>query len=347
MTLPRVRLRERVAALVDASRLAPAILRLRARVSSSSLTVLAYHRVRPTPDAGGFDDGVVDATTAEFEEQVKLLRRDFTFVGLDEVRHWTEGGALPRNSVLLTFDDAYRECRDVVLPILLRHGARAAFFVPTQHVEERRMFWWDRAAFVLARATVPRATLASYGGLVLDFSTVAARAATLRRVLRVIKDRFGLDIDSFLDAVADACGVSLGRELDRSLADSLICGWEDILALRRAGMDVQSHTRTHRVLQTLTTREIEDELAGSRAELEAVLREPVSALAYPTGRPLRAHVDIASAVRRTGYRLAFEMVGGTNPRSARSSPFHLRRIPMATGLSLARFQTLLALPGLQ
>lgn len=343
----RLRLRAKVASLLDASGVGAFILAARARTGTPWLTALTYHRVRETSDSGGFDDGVVDATTAEFEEHVRLLARDFTFVGLDDVRRWTKGGALPRNPVLVCFDDAYRECLTLTLPILQRHNARAAFFVPTLPVEERRMFWWDRASYILGRARVANALLPSFGGFVVDLTSDAARAATVRRALRHIKDTFGLPIDAFLSALAEACEVHLPLEAERALADTLICTWDEIRALRSAGMDVQSHTRTHRVVQTLTRAELDEELAGSREELEAVLREPVHTLAYPTGRPVGGREDITGAVRRAGYEVAFENAGGINLRFPRANALRMRRIPVASGTSPVRFETVMALPHLQ
>ena len=78
-------------------------------------------------------------------------------------------------------------------------------------------------------------------------------------------------------------------------------------------MDVQSHTRTHRVLQTLGRRGARERAARARgAMLEDVLGEPVSAISYPVGRPLRADAAHAAAVRDAGYELGFSNGTGVN-----------------------------------
>src|SRR5437868_4589401 len=123
--------------------------------------------------------------------------------------------------------------------------------------------------------------------------------------------------------------------------------WDDIRAMRKAGMDVQSHTRTHRVLQTLSAEELAKELRGSREDLESAMGEKITALAYPTGRPVRTRGDIGKAVREAGYDLAFENAGGINSRFFKPSPLNLRRIPMAPGISPERFEAILVLPYLQ
>lgn len=339
MKLPRLQLRKRVGKLVERTNLASSVLHVRGAVGSPLLTVLTWHRIRDTADSGGFDDGVVDATTHELDEQLGVLARRCSFVGIDEVLAWTRGAALPRNPVMVSFDDAYKECVDVALPILKRHQARATFFVSTGHVAERRVFWWDRTAYVLRRARVQRGT---FEGIELALADDAERQTTERRVLRAIKDRPGLDIEAFLRGLGEACKVDWTSELERELADRLICTWDDLRTLRAAGMDIQSHTRTHRVMQTLGPKETADELQGSREDLEAVLREPVRALAYPTGRPVDP--GITTAVRAAGYELAFENAGGVNARFRTPDPLRLRRVPMVPGRSAATFESVVALP---
>ena len=70
--------------------------------------------------------------------------------------------------------------------------------------------------------------------------------------------------------------------------------WDDVRALAGAGMDIESHTRTHRVLDTLDRDQLRDELVGSRRDLEAQLGRPIRAIAYPVGRRRRC----GSAARR-------------------------------------------------
>src|ERR1044071_10430366 len=93
-----------------------------------------------------------------------------------------------------------------------------------------------------------------------------------------------LDVERFLDGLAAALAVDWSPELEARHAEQLIMPWDQVRALARAGMDVESHCRRHRVLQTLDDAMLEDELVGSRRELEAQLGRPVRALAYPVGR---------------------------------------------------------------
>jgi len=75
-------------------------------------------------------------------------------------------------------------------------------------------------------------------------------------------------------------------------------------------MDVESHSRGHRVLQTLDPVALADELAGSRLDLETQLGRPVQAIAYPVGRRISHLAPIRRAVEAAGYKIGFTNMSG-------------------------------------
>lgn len=103
---------------------------------------------------------------------------------------------------------------------------------------------------------------------------------------------------------------------------------EQIRAWHAAGMEVGAHTRTHPRLTKCTDEELQTELAGSKADLEALTGAPVTQFCYPYG-DLDARV--ASAVRSAGYSAA------TTTQRGRACPgddlMQLRRI-LVSGSSM-------------
>lgn len=103
---------------------------------------------------------------------------------------------------------------------------------------------------------------------------------------------------------------------------------EQIRAWHAAGMEVGAHTRTHPRLTKCTDEELQAELAGSKADLEALTGAPVTQFCYPYG-DLDARV--ASAVRSAGYSAA------TTTQRGRACPgddlMQLRRI-LVSGSSM-------------
>jgi peptidoglycan/xylan/chitin deacetylase (PgdA/CDA1 family) len=80
-----------------------------------------------------------------------------------------------------------------------------------------------------------------------------------------------------------------------------ILSWEELRALARDGFEIGSHTRTHPDLPTLNDASLNEELAGSRRELEDRLGMEVPSFCYPFGRH---DARTRAAVLATGYRSA-------------------------------------------
>jgi peptidoglycan/xylan/chitin deacetylase (PgdA/CDA1 family) len=322
-----------------------ALMHLRARRPAQALPILAYHRVFDVPPGYPFDTGVIDCTPAAFDEQMATLRRHFSVVGIDEVLAFVAGEPLPPNPVMITFDDGYVDNHNLALPILRRHGIRAVFFVSSGNLVERRLFWWDRIAYLLSNATVPVARLEYPAPLVFDLCP-AHRGRALATALRIVKSQYDLDLDRFLDELGAALEVPWDAAVERRLADGLLMTWDQVRALERAGMEIGSHTRTHRVLHTLRPGPAAAELGDSKAEIEAHIAGRVRAIAYPVGGSLRGMPSITRAVAAAGYAAGFTMTSRLNRVDEPRDPFDVHRIAMHTDLVRTRFRARLTVPGI-
>ena len=79
--------------------------------------------------------------------------------------------------------------------------------------------------------------------------------------------------------------------------------------LHRRGHGIHSHSRSHPRLSALTAPEIEQDLAGSKADLEDLLGQPVTQLSIPGGAYDERVIEIA---RLVGYTSLLNSVEGYN-----------------------------------
>ena len=311
------------------------------------LTVLVYHRVANPGEIGELDPDLIDATPAEFDAQMAYLRANFHPIGLEELLAAQRGEApLPAGSALVTFDDGYRDNCEQAFPILKRHGMRAIFFVTTGHVSERRLFWWERIALLVRRSRGQRIELAFPVRRQLDISTPEAKKRTVWHLNRIVKDAFALDVDRFLDELAVACDVRFTPEEERALADGALMTWDDVRTMRREGMGIGSHTRDHRVLQTLPAEHLARELRDSRAQLERELGEPITTIAYPVGKSIQSLPAVRQAVADAGYELGFTTEPGTNVLPSSDQRLNLKRLSIDRGVPAGLARVRLAMPTL-
>lgn len=81
---------------------------------------------------------VFDDERRNFERQLRYMRNLGEFVSMDDAVALMESGdPLDGRYFCITFDDGFRNCLTNAVPILLEHGATAAFFVPTAYIGSR------------------------------------------------------------------------------------------------------------------------------------------------------------------------------------------------------------------
>jgi peptidoglycan/xylan/chitin deacetylase (PgdA/CDA1 family) len=96
------------------------------------LVVLCYHGVTRRPDGVPGDAAGLQVRADRFRRQLRYLARRYNVISLGDYRRArASGAALPRNPLLITFDDGLRNCLTAALPLLEAEGLPASFFVIT------------------------------------------------------------------------------------------------------------------------------------------------------------------------------------------------------------------------
>ncbi len=206
-------------------------------------------------------------TAAAFRACVTwLLRSGYRPVScrqIDEAIH--EGRPLPRQSVHISLDDAWRSNLTEVVPVAQELDVPVTIFVPTDAVESGH-YWWTRVE-----------------------RTRGGGEATIERLKTLPDDERRRKVLSLtgLPDTAPREAMTLA-ELRR------------ISAL--AQVTIGSHTVSHPILPRCSDAVLDHEVGRSREILEGWLDRTVDTFSYPNGD---LDDRVVEAVRRHGYRLAF------------------------------------------
>ncbi|MCC7181961.1 MAG: polysaccharide deacetylase family protein [Rhodocyclaceae bacterium] len=260
------------------------------------LTILILHRVLARPDPLMPD--IPDA--GRFARMLSWLASWFVVLPLAEGISRLLDGRLPARALAISFDDGYADNAEVALPILKEYGASATFFIATGFLDGGTM-WNDRVIESIRGTTRTMLDLGTLG----QFATgsVAERRTALKNVIDAIKYLDPSARTAAVERVVEASGVMV--------PDGLMMSTEAVRSLARAGMGVGAHTRTHPILTRLDTAEARAEIAGGRAELEAITGRRVELFAYPNGRPGRDYgAEHVAIVRELGFLAAVTTAAG-------------------------------------
>jgi peptidoglycan/xylan/chitin deacetylase (PgdA/CDA1 family) len=296
------------------------------------LLVLNYHRIG-NRDNDLFDPGVFSATSAEFNEQISCLKRNFSLVTLEEALAFVDGTIKEKTRhcrVLITFDDGYLDNYEVAFPILRSHGVQGVFFVVTGLVGSCYVPWWDHIAYVLKTARQHQFCLRYPADLAVDVDE-NGMTKSLRDVLSLYKRPENTEPARFIQELREE---AKGNELPGTIRRFL--NWNEAREMTSGGMAIGSHTHSHHVLSQLEPDQQRRELAHSRTLLREQLGVEVDTLAYPVGHVTSFSEQTQRLARDTGYRAAFSFYGGTN-QQGKMRPYDLKRVSVA-GQSWSRFR---------
>lgn len=278
---------------------------------NACLSILIFHRVLSQPDALF----PLEPDIFRFDEILAWVCQWFNVLPLDQAVSQLTRGTLPARAAAITFDDGYADNVSNALPILLRHGATATFFVATGFLDGGCM-WNDALIEALRRSPKKEIDLRDAGLGLFPIETWAQKRQAIDQLLGRIKY---LAPDQRRQTVESIVGIAQVR-----LPGSLMMRSEQVRHMRNAGMQIGAHTCSHPILQQATDAQCWSEIMTSKAVLESLLDEPVSLFAYPNGKP---DVDYSARhvamVKEAGFVAALSTAPGVVWQM--SDPYQLPR----------------------
>ena len=143
-----------------------------------------------------------------------------------------------------------------------------------------------------------------------------SRRQAVSAVSQLIMRRSAAQIEEALRSLADALGQP------RVVAEPSLVSGDELLRLAGGGLiDIGSHTSQHPFLADLSFGEQRDEVFGGKADLEALLGQPLRSFSYPNG-------SCSATTRAIVQEAGFACACGSKPDIVwrGSDPFELPRL---------------------
>jgi peptidoglycan/xylan/chitin deacetylase (PgdA/CDA1 family) len=278
------------------------------RAGRGLLTVLAFHRVLPGSELREYPLGEIAMSVEEFGWLVPYLAAHYTCGTLADVyRRWVGGERPDRPFLAVTFDDGQLDNFEHARPVLDREGVKASFFVPVDAVDGNEPLWHDRLGYAVQRLLHADRARALRALAVLGAIGAPDDHAFLLEVLERAKRLTPEARLELVGGVEAALGAPARPPWDGAMS------WEQLRSLSRGGHEVGSHSRSHPILPLVDDAQLEREVAGSKARLEAELGVACEAFCYPNGD---CDTRVVEAVRRAGYLRAVTTAWGPNAPGA-------------------------------
>jgi peptidoglycan/xylan/chitin deacetylase (PgdA/CDA1 family) len=284
---------------------------------SQQLLLVNYHYVRE-PHAHPYP-GIHPISPDAFTQQLKRLAGQFHIATPEEVEAFVlQGRALPRDSVLLTFDDGLVDHAETARHILDPMGVKAVFFVCSRPLTEQRAVAVHKIHWLRATTEPDRFRSDLLACLPEEWRTRplsddeknAARSTYIYDHPQDADIKYLLNfllpedvVDAATGGMLTRAGVSEAEFCRRTYMDG-----ETLRALGAAGHRVEAHTHDHRPVTRLGARE--DELIGRHVDaLHHILGRKPQWISFPYGRDWALPRDPESFCRRHGFAIGVTLKG--------------------------------------
>jgi len=101
-------------------------------LNSDKLTILTYHRVLEK------GDGKMSISIENFEKQMKYISKNYKVISFKDLLE----NKLKKNSIIITFDDGYKDVLQNAYPILKKYSLKATLFLTTDFLNGK-IPWWE------------------------------------------------------------------------------------------------------------------------------------------------------------------------------------------------------------
>lgn len=263
--------------------------------------ILIYHRINDD-----YDPFFPGTPVSVFEKQMEYLADDFNVCDLADLVERIDADDVPKKTVVVTFDDGYRDNFLNAYPILRKYSIPTTIFLATDAIGSNKILWHDRVFSAFRETKMP--LLKGFLGaerypLTCVAEKLAAQAEILKRLWRMTEqERF---------PVVECLRKELGVADDGKQSDVML-SWEDVITMHKNGISFGSHSVTHPALATLSTNRMREELAVSKRTIEEKLQTRVTAFAYPRGSVGDFNERTKLLLKETGYRCAVTTRFGLN-----------------------------------
>lgn len=284
-------MKEQVRAVASRLLVGAGVTSLGRRLSSRQGSLIFYgHRVRDDDEAF-----FPSLRPHLLREQLAYLTRHYEVIELDAlVACIAEHRAPPPRSLVLTFDDGFRDNVDEALPILDDFGVKATIFVVTGSLSDGLLPWSQRLGFLFQHTTESSLQHDLFGSFEVDLGSEPLRRRAYADAFRALRATTREKRDTVIDELARRLGVEAPR--DRMMT------WDHARQALAAGHGIGAHTYSHALLALVSADEARWEMERSRFDVEQRLGLRHPSFCFPGGSTTPA---LRAQARAMGFRSCF------------------------------------------
>lgn len=269
--------------------------------------ILMYHGVTDNNDSvANYDHKHIERE--RLEEHLQYLKKYYCIISLEDFMRWRTGENrilspnLPPNSLIITFDDGYKNNYTQLFPLLKKYDIPATIFLPTAYIGKKQVAWYDIVTYCVSRTKKEKVIIDSR---IFDVITDKQKIETivkLKRKVRIAREARA----KIIAEVVKETGINPAFCEEENF---LFLSWEQCNKIKKSKVTFGSHSCTHEYMDEISEEKLKKEVCESKKIIKTKVRQPCLAFAYPFGA---CNEKIKIALKDAGYDCAVTTAFGSN-----------------------------------
>ena len=276
-------------------------------LNSFDIPILCYHSIDEM-------DSSISISPLIFEIHLEYLKKhDYSVISvLEMTNRLSKKQGILSKTVVLTFDDGFRNNYTQVFPLLKSLGFTATIFLATDFIGKNAKWIQDNLrSFFIDEKEISSKRIRWQA---LDLELIEKKIPFL---LTIPKENLGSEISKLL-----------------KVSELPMLNWDEIREMDSYGIEFGAHGSGHFFLTEVESGEAENDIVRSKTEVERFLQKKVYSFCYPYGA---LDPEIKKIVEKIGFKTACSSRDGLNSLE-NLDYFALNRIMVYSGMSMLKFK---------
>jgi peptidoglycan/xylan/chitin deacetylase (PgdA/CDA1 family) len=258
----------------------------------------------------------------DFRREMAFISKWFRIISLNELAdHLKNRNRFTAPTIILTFDDGYRDNYTLAYPILKKYNLPATIYLISGLIETNKRTWPDEIEYALLNTKVNMFVFPSlFGEEVIDISSLERRRKVNIRMAEALKEIANSKKMVLIDELFHKLKVE--RIFDDN-DERRMLNWEEIKEMSKNNISFAAHTVSHPILTQISPEEARWEIKSSKTAIEEKTELKIKHFGFSNGMKS----DFSEELKEFCIDIGFETISTAEYGfiDSRSDPYFIRR----------------------
>ncbi|MDC1054107.1 polysaccharide deacetylase family protein [Alphaproteobacteria bacterium] len=291
--------------------------------NNTNLTILLYHGVYNNKPRGITNYSGKHIKIDKFKKQMMIVKKNYSVLSMEDVvtikrnkKKW------PERSVVISFDDGFKNNHKYAYKVLDQLQIPAIFYVCAGMIGGNEMFWVDKIEDCINRSKKKNISLKLDKNYIFQINSNFQKIKTINTIKSYCKKIEIEEKDKIIDNLIYESKISPNSNIDENYK---LMNWQELKEINNNKLfTIGGHSLYHDIMTSQPLNKTEEDIKLTLNLLKYNLNSTIKHYSYPEGQKNHYNLNIINLLKKNGVICSPSAIKGTN--NTNIDLFNLRRI---------------------